>query len=434
MALAAAVGLLLAPARASAQAVDGKISASLSGGYNAVIKDTDQPDASSGPFMSFSPSLSGNLETPRTSHSLSYSLSLTLPITRNGFDTRPIQYSNKLNYSLKLPIDSITNMSLSTGLTEAPNNQFLMTGDPSETPIDSVSPGTALNLNVTAGESFDRQLSEVVSLTQSLNFTYGNPIIPETITAKTIGLSGSLALANKFAIDTLTVSLNGSLNHFTPSEQNPEARNSFTQALTLSWSRPLTETLQGSVNAGISRVFTPNQEGGDTYSPTGGASLTYNLAPASSTFSYSYSSGVNVFTASMNFSHQLSLRFSMPIGETGLSTSATLGYTHAVPTTTEAANATQTITADASLSYAPTFVKMLSGSVRGQYTQMLPGDLPSAAFKRLGLTVSLSYSWPNAKPPVHTPYFSPGYSTTPSMQPPAPSGGGASPPAIEDDE
>jgi hypothetical protein len=120
----------------------------------------------------------------------------------------------------------------------------------------------------------------------------------------------------------------------------------------------------------------------------------------------------------------------VPIGLTGLVTTGSVGYTHAVPLGTPQPDCSGAVTmcqvplvtgpsnvylADAVLEYKPERVPTLAVAFRGQFTRQVLTD-PTAtsladSFTRYTLSLNLTYSYPNVNAAAVRPHFSPLYST-----------------------
>lgn len=401
--LLGAIGLA-APARA--QVVNGKASVALAGSYNQTLTDapfpTDQTQA--GPAVSIAPSGILLIDTPLTTNTLTYAFSLSLPFTREiKLVAAPLQYSHKLTYSGRYNLDEITSMSLGANFSYTPLLTLGGTGDPSQTPVDAIPVGAAASLSAGITEGLSRQLSEAWSLAQATGFTLGAPIDPTMIRSKTISLTNSLTLSKRFTADTLGLAATVGVNYFTAAEGNggsyTDPATQITDSLTMTWMRPWTEQLTMNVSAGVTQVISPEALTPTSVQPTGSLSFVYRFDITTITASYSHQASPNLASGSVAFTDAATLRFTLPIGSTGLSTSGTGGFTHSEPIggsgSTTVSSPTNVITSDVALTYKPWFAPMLSASLRGSLQRQVPTDDPTQGFTRLSTSLSLTYSYPN---------------------------------------
>jgi len=428
-ALLGAIGLA-APARA--QAVNGRASVALSGSYNQTFTDDPYPTklTQAGPAVSIAPSGVLLIDTPLTAHTLTYAFSLSLPFTTDvTLVAAPLQYSHRFTYAGRYTLNELTSMSLGTSFSYTPLSTLGGSGDPSQTPVDSIPIGAAATISAGLTEGLTRQLSESSSLTQNTALTFGAPIDPTAVRAKTIGLTNSLSLSRRFSKDTLGLAAAVGVNFFTAAEGNGgfiDPNTQITDSLTLNWARPWTETLNTALSAGLTQVISPDAPTPTAVQPTGSLSFTYRRELSTLTAQYSHQAMPSLASGSVVFADSATLRFSLPIGQTGLSTSGSGGFTHSSPIAGTASSTlsspTNVITSDAALTYKPTFAPTLTASLRGSVQRQVDtGDtmtsftsvsFTSGSLTRVTVSLGLTYSYPSATAAQTVPSFPPALGMT----------------------
>lgn len=389
---------------ARAQYFDAAPTVRATGGYNynAIISDNPGSGAfiQSGPLLTLAPALALAYETPRVTQSLTLTAILGLPVTNEGFDfdKQPPTASFRSNYMGGLPIDQLTQLNFTFGASAAPVNGLSTQPDSSLTPLN-VAPGDlSYNLAITASEMIRRELTEEQSVTQTSSIFYNVPFNIDSGRPSTLTVKNGLATSRKWPLDTLTLAISSGVTRFGRGESSSgvsEPRVQVLNDLSLTWLRPLTDTLTSSVHGGVSQTLNPGTPVGPAWAPTAGATLTYNLAPAMITLAYNYSSMVDIYTASTRVTNQVSLRAVLPLWYTGITLTGTSGFVHSEPSG-EAGQGLETFTSDLSLAYSPLKIPKLAISLRGIYARQIPLEMPLNATTRYGLIFNIGFSYPSA--------------------------------------
>jgi hypothetical protein len=374
----------------------------LAGGYvfNRVIADDPNvdPHDQSGPLVTIAPSLGLTYDTPIVTQKLTISSTLGLPIASNfTFNAQPPSYNLRLQYTGAVPLSALTKLTLTGSASAAPINGFATQQDASLTPINAPPADFSYNLTLNGMETLSHQLSEATSVTETTNLLYAFPFNVQPIRASTLTVKNSLSISRKWTLDTLTLSGAVGVTRFGPAETGAgvtDARVQISNDLTLTWKRPFTESLTGSVHVGVGQTISPESVIPPVYAPTGGAQLTYIFAPLSFTFLYGYAAIVNVYTATTDLTNQVSLRAVLPFATTGLTLTGAGGYVRTVPIGVGVG--LDSVTSDLGLTYAPVPVPKLSFTLRGNYARQVPIDNPLGGVTRFGLNFNVGYSWPSA--------------------------------------
>ena len=400
------VGVALRSGLAEAQYFKAEPTVRLSGGYtfNRFVSDDPalDPYSQSSPLVTIAPSLALTYDTPLVTQRLTISSTFGLPLASDfTFNGQPPTYNLKLHYTGSVPLDARTKLTLTGTASAAPINGFTTQQDASLTPIEAPPLDFSYNLTFSAIESLRRELTEASSLTQTTNLSYAFPFNVDPIRASTLTIKNSLALMRKWTIDTLTLTGSVGVTRFGPAETRQgvtDARVQVLNDLSLTWRRPFTEELTGSLNLGVGQTISPGTTVAPVWQPTGGAQLAYSFAPVTVTLVYSYSAIVDIYTASTNLNNQVTLRATVPLSTTGLSISGSGGYAHLVPIAGVGVTAGfDSITSDVGLTYAPLSIPKLSVSLRGIYARQIPIDNPLGAVTRYGTIFNVSFSYPNTK-------------------------------------
>ncbi len=416
------------PARAQYY-LDWKGSVTLTGAYARSYTDGPAPTALtySGPTFSLSPALNGLLDTLRTENTLSYGLSLTLPFTSQlGFQYSGFTYANRLAYSGHYALSELTSMTFTASLAQSPLFSVIPSQDSTSATVQAVPPGVANMITVGAGEGFSRQVSELTAFSQGGAFAFGDPINPTSLSAHTYSASNSFSLTRSFITSSLGATLSNQINYFTagqgatlgtgPASISPPG-STYVNTLSLNLVHPFSERISGTLVAGVTQTVSPGATTLTAVEPTGSASLSYEFNIAVATLSYAHVAAPNLATASVNFNDVASLRFSLPIGLTGLVSSGSLGFTHSVPILSAATPLAGAIVgpsfdylADVSLAYTPVLVPVLTLGVRGQLTRQQVPETPADDFLAYTVGLNVTYSYPSATAAMVRPSFSPLYS------------------------
>ncbi|APR85004.1 Hypothetical protein A7982_10353 [Minicystis rosea] len=419
--------------------MSGQVSLTAAGTYTKTLTDAPYPNLTtySGPSLSLNPSATLLFDTPLTTNTLTYAFTLNVPFAKGADGERgPLTYANRLTYAGRYEFSELSNMSLSLMLSQAPLRALSIAVDPSQTQLDPVPGAAAYLVTVGAQESFNHQLSSSLSLMQSNGVSVMNAEDElRGIRSRTISVTNGLNLNRMFDVDTVGLALMVMTSHFTNSlsldgPSNPP-RTQVAGTLAATWSRPLTPSLTCSAQLGLTQVVSPAQETPDgpkplrfSVQPTGNAMLSYDLDPAVISLSYVHQAAPNLVTSTLNFTDTGTLRFSVPIGVTGLIASGSGGFTHMTPIGT-GGTVINTVLGDASLAWRPEVTQSLTVSLRGQVQRQATVDVDNG-FTRFSASLSFSYAYPSAdaaqvSPPMPptlgaTPYV-PGGGETPSLRP-----------------
>lgn len=379
--------------------------ASLTGGasYNRILTDAPFPTAltTSGPSTTLSPSVSLIYETPLTLHTFTYGFGMNFLFTKDfQVAAGGINYNNHGNYQGRFQISELSSVTLSLAVTHAPVNTIAVGTDASQTRIDPIPSGAAYTLGTSVQEGFTRQISEETSLSQTTGFTYNSPHNPLLLLPSTIGVQNSLSLQRQFTRDTLGVQVSVQTSYFTLGEGAGgvviEPRVQISNSLSLTWNRTITEALSSALVLGVTQVVSPDSQSPIAFQPTGSLALNYRFEPVVASLSYAHQGAPNLATGAVNFIDSGTIRFSVPIGETGLSATGSGGFTHMAPIGQSNVVASDVFMADASLAYRPPFSQSLSFGLRGQVQRQGGGLDPDGGFTRLSGSLNLTYSYPNA--------------------------------------
>jgi hypothetical protein len=396
--------------------------------YNKVLTDAPYPTAltTSGPSATLSPSISLVYDTPRTSHTFTYAFGMNFLFTKD-FEVAAsgISYNNRGNYQGRFQLSEISSITLGISVTHQPARSLSVGSDASQTIIDPVPSSAAYLLGSNLQETFTRQMSEETSLSQNANVLYNSPHNPLLVLPSTLGVQLGFSLQRQFTRDTLGVQVSAQGNYFTIGEGTGgvviEPRVQFSNSLSLTWNRPFTETLTSALVFGITQVVSPAFENPIAFQPTGSLSLTYRLEPVVISASYAHQGAPNLSTGAVNFMDSGSLRLSVPVGDTGLATSGTGGFTHMLPVGQSNVGSSSVFMGDLGLTYRPPISDALSLGLRGQVQRQAGGADASQSFTRLSVSFSLTYAYPSANAAQPGPELPP---TLGSAIPVGPSSGG----------
>lgn len=411
---------------ASAQHFEGRASFTAAGTYSRTITDAPSPTTLtlSGPSVSLSPSVSLVHETPRTTSTLSHAFALNLPFDEDQKLARgPRSYSQNLRYAGRYQVSELTRVSLALSFHHRPTNALDVAADPSQTALDAVPAGASYVLGTSASIGFTRLLSPVLSLTESNGFSYNAPIHPRIVTPKTIGALASLSIDRQLEVDTLGVMLAVEMSYFTAGEAIGAGviapRVQLANTLSGTWTRALTDAWRWALTFGATQVVSPAAERPTAIQPTGTAALTYRFEVAAATLSYAHQAAPNLATGAVSFTDALTLRFSVPFGETGLLCTGSGGFSRMTPIGSRDGEPTSTLLGDASLTWRPPISQSLSLSLRGQVQRQIGGADPLGAFTRVSGSLNLAYAYPSAAAASVPPMLPPAL----GLSPPAPSEG-----------
>jgi hypothetical protein len=413
VAAAALLGATSLAAPARAQHFDGRASLTAGVTYNQTLTDAPYPTAltTAGPSVTLGPSAVLIYDTPLTNNTLTYSLTVGVPFTKQlQTNASSINYTNRLAYSGRFTLSELSTMTATLAVNHSPLHTLGIGADPSQAAADPVPAGAAYLLGVQAGEGFNRQLSQQLSLTQAASFTFNAPFDPLVISARTIGGQLSLGLNKQFDADTLGIQLAAAATYFTAGETagggvtDPTLQ--MTNSLQLTYSRPLTELLTLAISAGASQVVNLSQPTPTAVQPTGTLAITYHLDLATATLNYAHMAAPNLATNSVNFTDSGTLRFSMPLGQTGLTGTGSAGITHTTPIGT-GGEQTNVIMSDLSLVWRPISVPTLSLTARGQVQRQVGGGDVNGGFTRITTSLNLTYSYPSSNAAQLVPSMAP---------------------------
>jgi hypothetical protein len=374
--------------------------------YNAIVSDIPGSAAviQSGPLLTLAPSLLVNYDTPRVTQSLTLTSTFGLPLTNKGFDfsKQPPTAAFKSNYVGNIPLDELTQLNLTFGLSASPVNGLSAQPDSSVTPLNAPPGDLSYNLALNGSETLRRDLTEEASVSHNATVFYNVPIDVTSGRPSTLTVKNTLSASYKWTLDTLTLAGASGITRFGRGESSAGVSPPRIQVLndyTLTWLRQITDDLSGSINAGIGQTISPGSKLAQVWAPTGGATLTYHLSPVMITLTYGYSSQVDIYTATTRLTNQVSLRAVLPLWYTGLTLTGTGGFVHSAPVGavgTASLSGLDSITSDLSLAYTPPAIPKLLVSVRGIYARQLPTEFPLNAVTRYGLIFNVGFAYPSA--------------------------------------
>lgn len=406
--------------------------------YNAIISDLPGSVAfiQSGPLLTLAPSLALTYDTPRVTNSMTLTSTFGLPLTNKGFDfnRQPPTASFKSNYVGNIPLDELTQLNVTFGLSASPVNGLSAQPDSSLTPLTAPPGDLSYNFALTGSETLRHDLTEEASVSHNANAFYNAPFDVTSGRPSTLTVKNTLSGSYKWTLDTLTLAAASGITRFGRGESSAGVSPPRVQILndyTITWLRQITDDLSGSVNAGVGQTISPGSKLGQVWAPTGGATLTYHLSPVMITLTYGYSSQVDIYTATTRLTNQVSLRAVLPIWYTGLTLTGTGGFVHSEPVGavgTASLSGLDSITSDLSLAYTPPAIPKLLVSVRGIYARQLPSEFPLNAITRYGLIFNVGFAYPSAhaadvmaqRAPAFIPSGSPEGETLFSQEGPAP--------------
>ena len=393
---------LAAPVRA--QHVEGRGSLTAAASYNQTITDAQYPTSltAAGPSVSFSPEVALLCETPRTNSTLTYAFTLNMPFAaRLDASAAPLSYGNRFGYSGRYELGELSSLAFDLALNHAPLRALAVGADASQTQLDAVPAGAASMLGISAQERFTRRLSRATSLTQTNAFTFTDPIDPILVLTRTVAVQHSLSLDRTFTVDTLGAQIAVLHTYFTAGEAAEgvviEPRAQIAGTLSLSWSRQLTESLSGSLALGATYLVSPGQVSPGVLQPTGSLSLSYRLEPAVITLAYARQAAPNLAAGSVSFTDSGTLRFSVPLGQTGLQAAGSGGVSHMDPLAGGAGVPTNVVLGDASLAYRPRALPTMSLGLRGQVQRQTGGPDALGGFTRVSGSFDVTFSYPSAE-------------------------------------
>jgi hypothetical protein len=430
------LGLGLAvPARARAQHVETRAAVTLTAAYTRSLGDAASigvldANTFSSVSLVLSPSLIALLDTPRTENTLTYAFSLTAPFYLQAPATgpqNPIVPSNRFSYAGHYELSEITSMTFGVNFLESPINTLVPSQAATATPVQTEPAGVAQLITVSGNEGFSRQITERMAFTQAGAFSFGDPIDPLVTRARTYSAQNSFGIGRTFAYDLLGVTLTNQLNYFTAAENTAgglvtPATSTYINTLALNWTRPFSDRLTSALTAGVTQTLSPDALQPMQVQPTGSVTLNYTFNYATAALAYAHAAMPNLATATVDFNDAASLRFSVPIGVTGLIATGTFGFTHSVPIATSSIPVAGIVNGpvnvyvgDATLDYHPERWPTLTVGLRGQLTRQAPLDDPTLAttFTRYSLALNLTYSYPNANAAAVRPPLAPLLATAP---------------------
>jgi hypothetical protein len=434
-ATAALLAALGAPAPARAQhSLAWRASVTLTGAYTQTISDAPYPTAQTfaGPILGLSPSVSALIDTPRTENTLTYGFALSVPFSRElGSTSIPVSFANRFAYTGHYALNEITSATLGAGFTVTPLNGLDVSSDPTTTAIQSVPSGTAYMLSVNATEGIQRQLTERTSFAQAGGFIFGDPIDPTSTPARTYSAQNSFSITRSFSRDSIGGTLASQANFFTaalgpaPIMMVTPATSAYANTLAANYVHTFNERFTVAISAGVTQTISPDAATLVVVQPTGTLGLTYSFDLAVAALGYAHQAMPDLLTGTIDFVDMVSMRFSVPVGVTGLVTTGTAGYTHSVPiagsaSSTAVANAlaaSNTLLADVALNFTPRQVETLTVGVRGLVArQWSSGDVTDVStaladdLTRYTVSLNFTYSYPNANAARVRPSLTPLYS------------------------
>lgn len=379
------------------------------GGYSLTKIVSDNPATEpviyNGPMVTIAPALVLTYDTPRVTNLLTLGSTIGLPITSNfAFDDQPPTFNLRLNYLGDIPLNERTRLTLAGSSTASPLNSFSTLPDASLTPSDAPPADFSYSVGLTGTETLLRELTPDANLTQTTSVLYNLPFNNDTFRPTTLTVTNSLAYGRTWTLDTVSLTGSVAVAHFgagrpgtvTATQVVTGARTEILNNLSILWARPFTESLAGSLNLGVGQTISPGSTTGQIWQPTGGAQLSYSLAPAAIGLTYSYTAVVNVYTATTNMTNQIALRLLVPLAGTGLSLVGSTGFVRATPIG-DVGDKLDSFATDISLTYSPIPVPVLSFNLRGLYARQIPTDTPLDASTRYGVALNVGFSYPSAR-------------------------------------
>jgi hypothetical protein len=416
-ATAAALALFAAFVAASparAQHVEAHASLTLTGAYTRSSGDDPAATAQTfaGPSIALSPVLLMLLDTPRTEHTLGYSLSLSAPLLRGPtVASASIQMANRLTYTGRYALDELTSMTFGAAFTESPLDAFVPSQDATAAPIQTVPAGTADLIAVTANEGVSRLVADSTSISQAAAFAYGAPLLATGAAAgRTYSGQNTLGWARTFLYNTVGMTVTNQASRFTVDRGVP-ATTVWVNTLSLDYVHLFTESLTATITPGVTVTLSPAASRSTLVEPSGTATLRYDHRYAAAALTFAHLAEPNLATSIMTFNDTATLRFVVPLGLTGLVAAGTFGYAHMTPIdpppSAPQQHAANVLLSDGALDYYPASAKCFSVGFRGQVVRQLVASDAASSLTRYTLALHLTVAYPSAEATALRPALAP---------------------------
>ncbi|MEJ7732064.1 MAG: hypothetical protein WKG00_22995 [Polyangiaceae bacterium] len=277
-------------------------------------------------FIALSPSIAFVYTTPRAVYRSSYTFSTTLYFQNPEGNA----VGNAVGLASRFETSDTTSLLLSLGAEQGQLNQVAVGEAASTRPVQFLSPGDNVYFRFTAGEGFELQASENVSVVQTLGASLYVPLDGQRVQT----YDATLGVVRAFNYDSLGLTAGVGYANFEEFEEPVSGvvttqTQQITTRLTGTWIHSYTGYLSHQLDAGVVMVMRANDGGGRLVQPVGRAALRYVRPEAAASIEYAHDATPNVFIGTNVLTDSVVARLLVPIVGTELAAEGSGGYSMA---------------------------------------------------------------------------------------------------------
>jgi hypothetical protein len=280
-------------------------------------------------FTALSPSVALLYTRPRMTFRSSYTFNTTLFFTNPEGNT----VGNAVALASRFETSDVTSLLLTLGAEQGQLNQVVVGETASQRPVQFIDPGDDVYFRFSAGQGFEIQASENVSVLQTLDASIYVPLDGQRVQ----NYGGTLGVVRTFNFDSLGLTAGVAYTNFEEFEDVPESgvpritpqtEQIFTR-LTGSWIHTYSDYLSHQLDVGVLMALRANDGGGRLVHPVGRAALRYLRPEANASIEYAHDAGPNPFLGTNILTDSVTVRLLVPITGTELATEGSAGFSQA---------------------------------------------------------------------------------------------------------
>lgn len=287
-----------------------------------------EPGPQADGFTALSPSVALIHTRPRWVFRSSYTFNTSIYFTNPEANT----VGNAVGLASRFETSETTSLLLSLGAEQGQLNQVVVGQTASQANTQFIDPGDNVYLRFTAGEGFEIQASENVSILQTLDASLYVPLDGQRV--QTYG--GTLGVTRTFNYDSLGVTAGVAYTSFEAFEnetvQGPVVTPTTQQLLTRltgTWIHNYSDYLSHQLDAGMVMVMRANDGGGRLVQPVGRAALRYLRPEANASIEYAHDAGPDPFLGTNILTDSVTVRLLVPITRTELAVEGSGSFSQA---------------------------------------------------------------------------------------------------------
>lgn len=259
-------------------------------------EDTQRPEADG--FVTLTPAIRFQFETPSATHTLSYGLGYTLFFIHTETST----FSQGLSYGVRAPVSEGVDLSFGITGSQSTTSQFALLSTSSTNTVNPTQQGDDILLTVGGGQGLNAQVGQTTFFRQALAASFAQTITSgaegeeDPADTRTVTGSFSLGVGREFARDTLAFDQSNDLQ-YSPGVDGVAALPDSLQLIhraRLDWTHTFNLELSTQLGGGVLMGYDAITPAAPEVQPTGSASIRWAPPRGNLSLSYSHDATPNI--------------------------------------------------------------------------------------------------------------------------------------------